>query len=411
MRWTFRCFHLALFAAAVTLSASAAPSRANVLGDVWDFVTGGNAPDLAADHPGMCDDYADTAVFNDKQRAENSCPLGGDRYSGNRSGHYWWCMGQTVGDANAEKSARQGEVDACMGSSARCRDYAQKAVQAARDNYRFHCGNGGPRWTDNESGHYAWCQSEAIAGTLTTVNFEESARTGSINSCKARYDSTAIEACEGYATRADENAKTFRDLQCDPEQSRTSGRWFRGADFHFAWCILAANARFRDGEDNARIAGVKECKDRGGGEKKLTPIPSTGPSPFGGAKALQSNQGLPDQKLLKKDATRVRKVLPNASTGGFNTVKQGEAVQPGLNMGGSAAMDRLSGDNQTPSSTPGVKFRNSNRPLSGRSPANAGVATTPKVLGTTALPMPRSESTIDYGGCAGCGKGTFTPPR
>jgi len=404
VHWTLRSFHFTVLAAAVILSVSVVLTRANILDDVWDFLTGDSAPDLASAHPGTCDDYADTAVFNFKSETEKDCPLGGPRYSDNRSAHYWWCMGQTFETVNAEKAARQGEVDACTGSADRCRDYSRNAAQAVRDNFKFHCGQGGARWRDNQREHYLWCQNQALAGDLSLVNSEESERTQAVNHCKARFNDKAIEDCEAYAARAAANAEIFRDLKCDPEQSRTNGRWFRGADFHFAWCILPENARFRDGEDKARIAEVKECQDRGGGEKKLTPIPSTGPSPFGSSKALPPNQLVPDQKSLKKDATQVKKVLP-ASGGGFDKVKQDDS------KGGSAAMDRLGGDSTPPSGNSGTTLRDGNA-SGARSPVGAGPSATQKSSDGISAPVfvPKPDVKVDFG-IARPPSDKFVPPK
>ncbi len=38
-----------------------------------------------------------------------------------------------------------------------CRGYAGMAVAAARDNIRWHCGFGGPRYTTSWDAHMGWC--------------------------------------------------------------------------------------------------------------------------------------------------------------------------------------------------------------------------------------------------------------
>ncbi|MGO9485659.1 MAG: hypothetical protein ACLPX9_13890 [Rhodomicrobium sp.] len=40
-----------------------------------------------------------------------------------------------------------------------CRGYSGAAMAAARDNIRWHCGYGGPRYTTNWEAHMGWCMS------------------------------------------------------------------------------------------------------------------------------------------------------------------------------------------------------------------------------------------------------------
>ena len=63
-----------------------------------------------------------------------------------------------------------------------CRDYATKAVRAAKENVQLRCGNVGPRWSANFKDHDDWCRS--IEDQEKPQNAEEAARASALQTCR-----------------------------------------------------------------------------------------------------------------------------------------------------------------------------------------------------------------------------------
>jgi hypothetical protein len=64
-----------------------------------------------------------------------------------------------------------------------CRDYAEKAVVAAKENVQLGCGNNGPRWVTENSPHLTWCL--ALGAVEEGPNNEAAARAAALQSCRA----------------------------------------------------------------------------------------------------------------------------------------------------------------------------------------------------------------------------------
>ena len=65
-----------------------------------------------------------------------------------------------------------------------CKDYASKAVAAARESLKLACGNGGPRWSADIGGHLNWCI--AMNGDRGPPNSETAARESALAPCRER---------------------------------------------------------------------------------------------------------------------------------------------------------------------------------------------------------------------------------
>jgi hypothetical protein len=64
-----------------------------------------------------------------------------------------------------------------------CKDYASKAVAAAKVSVQLSCeGNEGPRWSDNFNDHLDWCM--ALNGDQGPPNTETAARASALQSCR-----------------------------------------------------------------------------------------------------------------------------------------------------------------------------------------------------------------------------------
>jgi hypothetical protein len=63
-----------------------------------------------------------------------------------------------------------------------CKDYAKQAGAAARESRALSCGNDGPRWSTDVSGHLDWCM--ALNGDSGPPNTETAARTSTLGACR-----------------------------------------------------------------------------------------------------------------------------------------------------------------------------------------------------------------------------------
>jgi len=74
-----------------------------------------------------------------------------------------------------------------------CREYAQAAIDANRQNMTHHCGFGGARWQDNLDAHFHWCldvSNDAMAS-------EAAARRQQLEACTRPRPSTCAHCNDG----------------------------------------------------------------------------------------------------------------------------------------------------------------------------------------------------------------------
>jgi len=119
-----------------------------------------------------CDQYAKTAVSQDRQNMERACGLTGPAWNGNYSNHYDWCVRVAQGQADSGTRRRADDLtNRCAGTQpsqpqgggtmsgpeVRCDQYAKTAISQNRENMEKACGFTGPAWNDNYNNHYDWC--------------------------------------------------------------------------------------------------------------------------------------------------------------------------------------------------------------------------------------------------------------
>lgn len=128
--------------------------------------------------------------------------------------------------------------------TAMCRDYASRAVDAARANAVRGCGYGGARWTPSYNVHFEWCRG----ASPFDVQQETAARAGELAQCGGRPPmGGGGDRCDVYARAA------LRDM----ERNLRNGCGLGGPMFntnysdHYNWCRSVSPGRAA-GEEAAR---------------------------------------------------------------------------------------------------------------------------------------------------------------
>jgi hypothetical protein len=138
----------------------------------------------------------------------------------------------TLGSAVAPASAQD--------RAARCQDYAREAVDQADKADRNRCGYSGPRWSNDRTGHFAWCmlsprqaedESRARNDDLRRCGGGERQGGGGGGGDRNREGKRA--SCDTYSSIAvvqtDANVK-YRCGNRGPE-------WTTDKRGHFQWCM------------------------------------------------------------------------------------------------------------------------------------------------------------------------------
>jgi hypothetical protein len=209
-----------------------------------------------------CRDYATGAVSQNDENLRRRCGFAGGRWQSNRSAHFNWCVSATEADRRSESRAREDLLVRCRSGSgeveeAECRDYAQEAVDAARENIRLSCGQDGERWGTIYTRHYNWCR----IASREDREAERRARASALRECRAGSGgSDREEGCRDYAEEAVQQNGENRRLNC----GLTGGRWTSDLRTHFNWC-MSVEREARDGESDARRRALRRCREAGGG--------------------------------------------------------------------------------------------------------------------------------------------------
>jgi hypothetical protein len=125
-----------------------------------------------------------------------------------------------------------------QGRDDRCRDYGREAVEQAEKNDRDRCGNSGPRWSNDRTGHFAWCmlfprqaddENRARAEDLRRCGGgrREGGREGGGNREGKRAN------CDTYSSIAAVQAEANDKYKC----GYTGGEWSGRKRGHFEWCM------------------------------------------------------------------------------------------------------------------------------------------------------------------------------
>ena len=125
-----------------------------------------------------------------------------------------------------------------------CEDYAREAVELARRAERLNCGFDGPRWSDNQGGHFGWC---LIAPRL--ARGENDARRDQLEKCERRTDRQERREERRDDRKGDRvgkraNCDTYSQIaqvQADANQKYNcgyrGGEWTTDSRAHFGWCM------------------------------------------------------------------------------------------------------------------------------------------------------------------------------
>ena len=95
-----------------------------------------------------------------------------------------------------------------------CENYANQAVQAAKDNVSLNCGYGGGRWADDYKAHYNAC---AFAPGSPPILAETEARTRDLATCKNKTAKVEAAEGEGLQRRVDREDQPRGRLQVPPD--------------------------------------------------------------------------------------------------------------------------------------------------------------------------------------------------
>lgn len=132
-------------------------------------------------------------------------------------------------------------------SEGNCRQYAEAAVNAFRENEAIGCRFSNARWQPNYNNHFNWC----LSALPQWVKNEEEFRANQLRVC--RRDAQAVE-CNKYAISASGDQRSNLSGSC----GFTGPRWQDNYDEHLRWCLHvpfeAANR-----EINIRFAMLGVC--------------------------------------------------------------------------------------------------------------------------------------------------------
>lgn len=198
-----------------------------------------------------CDGYARDAVAAHERNGSLGCGFGGDRWSQNFAGHRAWCIGAAQSQIDAERAARNTLLQQCVA----CEPYAAAAEAAQRKNRDFDCGYTGDAWSDNRSGHLAWCAFQTQAARDAQTRMREHQLGICLNATPAKKAS-----CEAYAQHARAQNAESRSRRCD---FSGGGRWHDNHQDHYRWC-LAVESRQAVTETIEREKSLVQCRGSAG---------------------------------------------------------------------------------------------------------------------------------------------------
>lgn len=137
-----------------------------------------------ADQNLNCDAYAAAAVAQQNENLALGCGFTGGAWSTDYQGHRAWCLRPEVqmADVTREDRARADWLGLCGQKQAACADYAALAVEQNRMNRRWRCGFTGGRWSDDATGHRAWC----MTADVDQASGESKARETALGGCAVK---------------------------------------------------------------------------------------------------------------------------------------------------------------------------------------------------------------------------------
>lgn len=213
-------------------------------------------------HNRFCNNYANTAVNQQRQNFSQRCGFSGPRWHTNFQSHKNWCLSTNRNTANAETQARARGLRNCRGNfsnqrDAYCRRYAQAAVNQQSQNLRQRCGFRGARWHTNFQSHKNWCMNVNNA----SADRENRARFNALRQCSAGGGTVNRDRfCTNYA----QTAVTQNQRNINQGCGFRAGRWHSNFLSHKNWC-LGTNNRSANNETNIRRNKLRQCTSNPGG--------------------------------------------------------------------------------------------------------------------------------------------------
>jgi hypothetical protein len=270
---------------------------------------------------------------------------------------YRWCLSVSL----ATSRKRVEEMSEAVAKCSYCNIYARTVTSAAADNVKFGCGfknNDDTRWTGDLDSHFTGCMAakkcDRICGAF-----------GCYDGCDPSLDGVRpmLQPIVSQVTSAVAQCKVEKGINTAssaltvpktiPPLRDSVGRVKHGGNTSTkSHNDLAAPARPSNRRNTARETAITAKHDH--------------PAP----------------------PARPRSRPPNPC-------KSATATKP-CSLGANTAMDRLGGDSQSPAPS---SVNSSNSRSGSRSPSSA--TSTPP---STAAPLPKVDTTVDFGKCASCGK-------
>jgi hypothetical protein len=151
-------------------------ARSRDLDRCREDVSGGGAG------PG-CEDYARSALRDARRNRELNCGFNGRRWAADGEVHFAWCRSAPPAARARETQVRRTLLGSCAANpakAARCRNYANTAVEQQGINLAQGCGFSGPRWHTNYEDHFVFCMG---APKLVRA-IETAARAAALAACR-----------------------------------------------------------------------------------------------------------------------------------------------------------------------------------------------------------------------------------
>ena len=287
-----------------------------------------------------------------------------------------------------------------------CTDYSIPWTAMAKEAEAKRCSPGGPEWSTDSGAQFQFCAAASDS--------DKAARTSTM-----RRVMLSCESCSTLADYSMRQAAANYLHRCG--FSNADGRWKLDRQFQLNRCLVSYGYGVVPGFAtiyNEMVDQVNECK-------KTHPMYCTGCHNSQSSSAVQTipkiGAGLRDSIERPKRASTSSTnsgndlVSPSgpanrrATSPRGNVTSGNDLARPAGASPGNAAMDRLGGDGQFPSS--GSRSSKTGEAGSRRAPAGGGASAVAKPAANTPAPAMKPDLTTDFGNCASCGKPPARPPR
>jgi len=200
-----------------------------------------------------CNNYAQSAVNQQKKNLQKNCGLAGGRWHLNKNQHKNWCMSAPKANSLSEFNKRKAKLAQCGGGAGNkaqfCNSYSQKAVNQQQKNLQKNCGLSGGRWHLNYNKHNNWC----MGAPKSKANSEHKIRKNKLNQCGAGAGNKA-QFCSNYAQSAVNQQQNNLQKNC----GLSGNRWHLDYNKHNNWCMSAPKVKATS-EHKTRKNKLNQC--------------------------------------------------------------------------------------------------------------------------------------------------------